>query len=81
MLKTRSPVIIFLFLTAWVHADDRLDGKYQFRFSLDHPEEKNGDFMVSVSGKDEIKVYLNGIRIHIDGISDPDLKTKKPHSP
>ena len=59
----------------------RLDGKYQFRFSLDHPEEKNGDFMVSVSGKDEIKVYLNGIRIHIDGISDPDLKTKKPHSP
>ena len=134
MLKTRSLVIIFLFLTAWVHADDRptidsligkriyiedafagqsftlskkkkdymvswvrhgslvrairsqtskvrLDSKYQFRFNLDHPEEKNHEFMVSVSGKDEIKVYLNGIRIHIDGISDPDLKTKKPHSP
>ena len=136
-MKTRSIVIIFLFVTAWVHADDRptidsligkqiyvedafagqsftllkglngnkdyqvewirhgsavpairsqkckvrLDGKYQFRFSLDHPEEKNGDFMVSISGKDEIKVYLNGVRIHIDGISDPDLKTKKPHSP
>ena len=59
----------------------RLDSKYQFRFNLDHPEEKNHEFMVSVSGKDEIKVYLNGIRIHIDGISDPDLKTKKPHSP
>ena len=47
----------------------RLDGKYQFRFSLDHPEEKNGDFMVSISCKDEIKVYLNGVRIHIDVIS------------
>ena len=137
MLKTRSLVIIFLFVTAWVYADDRptmdsligkriyiedafagqsftllkgpngnkdykvswvrhgslvrairsqtskvrLDSKYQFRFNLDHPEEKNHEFMVSVSGKDEIKVYLNGIRIHIDGISDPDLKTKKPHSP
>ena len=44
----------------------RLDGKYQFRFSLDHPEEKNGDFMVSISGKDKIKVYLNGVRIHVD---------------
>jgi len=44
----------------------RLDGKYQFRFSLDHPEEKNGDFMVSISGKDVIKVYLNGVRIHVD---------------
>ena len=136
-MKTRSIVIIFLFVTAWVHADDRptidsligkqiyiedafagqsfallkglngnkdykvewirhgsavpairsqtckvwLDGKYQFRFSLDHPEEKKGEFMVSIHSKDEIKVYLNGVRIHIDGISDPDLKTKKPHSP
>ena len=59
----------------------RLDGKYQFRFSLDHPEEKKGDFMVSISGKDDIKVYLNGVRIHIDGISNPEPKTKKPHSP
>jgi len=136
-MKTRSIVIIFLFVTAWVHADDRptidsligkqvyvedafagqsftllkglngnndykvewirhgsavpairsqtckvrLDGKYQFRFSLAHPEEKNGDFMLSISGKDEIKVYLNGVRIHINGISNPDLKTKNPDSP
>ena len=136
-MKTRSLVIIFLFVTAWVHADDRptidsligkqiyvedafagqsfallkglngnkdykvewirhgsgvpsirsqtckvrLDGKYQFRFSLDHPEEKNGDFMVSISGKDEIKVYLNGVRIHIDCKSDSNLKIKKLHSP
>ena len=121
-MKTRSIVIIFLFVTAWVHADDRptidsligkrifiedsfagqsftllkgvngnedykvewirhgsavpairsqtckvrLDGKYQYRFSLDHPEEKNGEFMVSISGKDKIKVYLNGVRIHVD---------------
>jgi hypothetical protein len=133
MLKTRSIVIIFLFVTAWIHADDRptidsligkqiyiedafagqsftllkglngnkdykvewirhgslvtairsktckvrLDGKYQFRFSLDHPEEKNHEFMVSVSGKDEIKVYLNGVRIHIDGISNPKPKPLK----
>ena len=136
-MKTQSLVIIFLFVTAWVHADDRptvdsligkqiyvedafagqsftllkglngnedykvewirhgsgvpairsqtckvrLDGKYQYRFSLDHPEEKKGEFMVSISGRDEIKVYLNGIRIHIDGTSRPDLKTKKSHSP
>ena len=59
----------------------RIDGKYQFRFSLDHPEEKNGDFMVSISGKDEIKVYLNGVRIHIDRKSDSNLKIKKLHSP
>jgi hypothetical protein len=44
----------------------RLVSKYQFRFRLDHPEEKNGDFMVSISGKDKIKVYLNGVRIHVD---------------
>ena len=44
----------------------RLDGKYQFRFSLDHPEEKNGEFMLSISSKDVIKVYLNGVRIHVD---------------
>ena len=122
MLKTRSLVIIFLFVTAWVHADDRptidsligkqiyiedafagqsftllkglngnkdykvewirhgsavpairsqtckvrLDGKYQYRFTLDHPEEKNGEFTVSISAKDDIKVYLNGVRIHVD---------------
>ena len=132
-MKTRSLVIIFLFVTAWVHADDRptvdsligkmifiedsfagqsftllkgvngnedykvewirhgsgvpaiisqtckvrLDGKYQFRFSLDHPEEKKGDFMVSISGKDVIKVYLNGVRIHIDLIPNPKPKPSK----
>ena len=121
-MKRLSKVIIFFFLPAWVHADDRptidsligkqiyiedafagqsftllkglngnkdymvewirhgsavpairsqkckvrLDGKYQFRFSLDHPEEKKDDFMVSISGKDKIKVYLNGVRIHVD---------------
>ena len=115
-------VIIFFFLTAWVHADDRptidsligkqvyiedafagqsftllkgfkgkkdymvewirhgsgvpvirsqkckvrLDSKYQFRFSLDHPKEKNHEFMVTISSKDEIKVYLNDVRIHVD---------------
>ena len=132
-MKTRSLVIIFLFVTAWVHADDRptidtligkqiyvedafagqsftllkglngnkdykvewirhgsavpairsqtckvrLDGKYQYRFSLDHPEEKKGDFMVSISGKDVIKVYLNGVRIHIDLIPNPKPKPSK----
>jgi hypothetical protein len=132
-MKTRSIVIIFLFVTAWVHAYDRptidsligkqiyvedafagqsftllkglngnkdykvewirhgslvaairsqtckvrLVSKYQFRFSLDHLEEKNGDFMVSISGKDEIKVYLNGVRIHIDVISNPKPKPAK----
>jgi hypothetical protein len=54
-----------------------LDGKYQFRFSLDHPEEKKGDFMVSISGKDVIKVYLNGVRIHIDLIPNPKPKPSK----
>ena len=44
----------------------RLDSKYQFRFSLDHPEEKNHEFMVTISSKDETKVYLNGVRIHVD---------------
>ena len=44
----------------------RLDGKYQYRFTLDHPEEKNGEFTVSISAKDDIKVYLNGVRIHVD---------------
>ncbi len=121
-MKTRSIVIIFLFVTAWVHAYDRptidsligkqiyvedafagqsftllkglngnkdykvewirhgsavpairsqtckvrLDGKYHYRFTLDHPEEKNGEFTVSISAKDDIKVYLNGVRIHVD---------------
>ena len=54
-----------------------LDGKYQYRFSLDHPEEKKGDFTVSISGKDEIKVYLNGVRIHIDLIPNPKPKPSK----
>ena len=136
-MKTRSLVIIFLFVTAWVHADDRptvdsligkqiyiedafagqsftllkglngnkdykvewirhgsavpairsqtckvrLVSKYQYRFSLNHPEEKKGDFIVSIFAKDDIKVYLNGVRIHIEWRSGPDLKTKKPHSP
>ena len=44
----------------------RLDSKYQFCFSLDHPEEKNHEFMVTISSKDETKVYLNGVRIHVD---------------
>jgi len=44
----------------------RLDGKYQYRFTLDLPEEKNGEFTVSISAKDDIKVYLNGVRIHVD---------------
>jgi hypothetical protein len=26
--------------------------------------------MVSISGKDEIKVYLNGVRIYVDGMLD-----------
>ena len=59
----------------------RLVSKYQFRFSLEHPEEKNGDFTLSISGQDEIKVYLNGVRIHIDWNSDSNLKIKKPNSP
>ena len=121
-MKALSIGMIFIFLTAWVHADDRptidsligkqiyiedafagqsftllkgfkgkkdymvewirhgsgvpvirsqkckvrLDSKYQFRFSLDHPEEKNHEFMVTISSKDETKVYLNGVRIHVD---------------
>ena len=121
-MKTRSLVIIFLFVTAWVHADDRptidsligkqiyvedafagqsfallkglngnkdykiewirhgsavpairsqtckvrLDGKYQFRFSLDHPEDFKHQFMLSIQSTDEIKVYVNGIRIHFE---------------
>ena len=55
----------------------RLVSKYQFRFSLEHPEEKNGDFTLSISGQDEIKVYLNGVRIHIDFISNPKPKPSK----
>ena len=46
----------------------RLDSKYQYRFILDHPEEKNGEFVVSIFNGDKIKVYLNGIRIYADGI-------------
>ena len=55
----------------------RLVSKYQYRFSLNHPEEKKGDFMVSISGKDVIKVYLNGVRIHIDLIPNPKPKPSK----
>ena len=55
----------------------RLDGKYQYRFTLDHPEEKNGEFTVSISAKDDIKVYLNGVRIHIDLIPNPKPKPSK----
>jgi len=122
-MKTLSLGIIFICLTAWVHADDRptvdsligkkifiedsfagqsftlskekndymvswvrhgsavpairsqkckvrLDSNFQFRFSLDHPEEKNHEFMVTIYSKDEIKVYLNGVRIYVDGMLD-----------
>ena len=52
---------------------------YQFRFILDHPEEKHGEFTLSITSKDEIKVFLNGIRIHIDGIGDArSLKSGRP---
>lgn len=51
----------------------RLDSNYQFRFSLDHPDEKNHEFMVSIYSKDEIKVYLNGVRIYVDGMLDKKL--------
>lgn len=44
----------------------RLDSNYQFRFSLDHPEDFKNQFMVSIRAKDEIKVYVNGIRIHFE---------------
>ena len=44
----------------------RLDSNYQFRFSLDHPEDFKHQFMVSIRAKDEIKVYVNGIRIHFE---------------
>ena len=42
----------------------RLDSNYQFRFSLDHPEESKHQFMASIPAKDEVKVYVNGIRIY-----------------
>ena len=44
----------------------RLDSNYQLRFSLDHPEDFKHQFMVSIRAKDEIKVYVNGIRIHFE---------------
>ena len=44
----------------------RLDSNYQFRFNLDHPEDFKHQFMVSIRAKDELKVYLNGIRIHFE---------------
>lgn len=44
----------------------QLDSNYQFRFRLDHPEEFKNQFMVSVHAIDEIKVYLNGIRIYFE---------------
>ena len=46
----------------------RLDSKYQFRFALTHPEEKNGEFMVSISNGGIIKVYHNGIRIYANRV-------------
>ena len=44
----------------------RLDSNYQFRFSLNHPEESKHQFMVSIPAKDEVKVYVNGIRIYFE---------------
>ena len=44
----------------------QLDSNYQFRFSIDHPEDFKHKFMVSIRSKDEIKVYVNGIRIHFE---------------
>ena len=44
----------------------QLGSNYQFRFSLDHPEDFKHQFMVSIRSKDEIKVYVNGIRIHFE---------------
>ena len=41
-----------------------LDSNYQFRFTLDHPDDFKNQFMVSIRSKDEIKVYVNGIRIY-----------------
>ena len=44
----------------------QLDSNYQFRFRLDHPEEFKNQFMVSVHAIDEIKAYVNGIRIQVE---------------
>ena len=44
----------------------QLDSNYQYCFSLDHPEEFKHQFMVSIRAKEEIKVYVNGIRIHFE---------------
>ena len=41
-----------------------LDSNYQFRFTLDHPDDFKNQFMVSIRSKDEIKVYVNGVRIY-----------------
>ena len=41
-----------------------LDSNYQFHFTLDHPDDFKNQFMVSIRSKDEIKVYVNGIRIY-----------------
>ena len=44
----------------------RLDSNYQFRFNLDHPEDFKHQFIVSIREKDEIKAYVNGIRIYFE---------------
>ena len=108
-MKTRSLVIIFLFVAAWVYADDRptvdsLIGKQIYvedafagqSFTLLKGLNGNKDYKVewirhgshtptqclpSISGKNDIKVYLNGVRIHIDRAYGHDLKPKKPNSP
>jgi len=58
----------------------RLDSDYQFAFRLDN-REKNHEFMVSIKSKNEIKVYLNGVRVHMDGITKPNLKSSSSVSP
>ena len=58
----------------------RLDSDYQFAFRLDN-REKNHEFMVSIKSKKEIKVYLNGVRVHMDGITKPNLKSSSSVSP
>ena len=42
----------------------QLDSNYQFRFSLDHPEDFKHQFLLSIQSTDEIMVYVNAIRIH-----------------
>lgn len=44
----------------------QLDSNYQFRFNLDHPKDFKHQFMLSIRSIDEIKVYVNGVRIHFE---------------